>query len=263
MMRARPYEGLQDLHAMLDLLAEGRKADNGTYYIHRGDLQWWLFYTDLPPQTGQSNIRLWMQDGHLVGWALLSDDQHAFDVFAEPRLRGGAREHEMFAWAVEQMSAHGNVQNVWVAEDDEARIHWLESHGFACEESHTILFKRSLSGPLNVPPLPEGFSIRTSRGEEDAQLRSVASHAAFGSRKPFEEYWPRTLRFMQSPVYVPQHEVFVIAREGEVAAYCIVWTDTLNKAGHFEPVGAHQIFSAGASGRYCYSKASASSSRRG
>ena len=79
------------------------------------------------------------------------------------RLRGDAREHEMFAWAVEQMSAHDNVQNDWVAEDDDARIHWLEANGFARAESHFILFKRSLSGALEGPPLPEGFSIRTSR----------------------------------------------------------------------------------------------------
>jgi hypothetical protein len=146
MMQVRSYEGLQDLHAMLDLLAEGRKANNGTYYVHVGDLQWWLFYTDLPPQTWQSNIRLWMQDGRLVGWALLSPDQDAFDVFANPRLRGEPREHEMLAWAVEQMSAYDDVQNIWVAEDDEARIHWLEANRFARAESHTILFKRSLSG---------------------------------------------------------------------------------------------------------------------
>ena len=242
MMQARSYEGLQDLHAMLDLLDEGRKANNGTYYVHRGDLQWWLFYTDVPPQTWQSNIRLWMQAGHLIGWTLLSPDEYAFDVFTDPRLRGGSLEHEMFAWAVEQMSAHDHVQIMWVAEDDEARIQWLEAHGFVREESHFILFKRSLTGSLEVPPLPEGFSIRTSRGEEDAQLRSVASYAAFGARKPFEEYWPRTLRFMQSPVYVPQHEIFITAPEGDVATYCIFWTDTLNKAGHFEPVGTHPNF---------------------
>ena len=242
MMQARSYEGLQDLYTMLDLLAKGRKADNGTYYIHRGDLQWWLFYTDIPSQTWQSNIRLWMQDGHLIGWALLSPDEDAFDVFTDPRLRGNSLEHEMFAWAVEQMSAYDHVQTMWVAEDDEARIHWLETHGFEREENHFVLFKRSLTGPLNGSPLPEGFSIRTSRGEEDAQLRSVASHAAFGSRKPFEEYWPRTLRFMQSPVYVLQHEIFINSPEGDVAAYCIVWTDTLNKTGHFEPVGTHPDF---------------------
>ncbi len=57
-MEMRPYTGLQDLQAMLDLLSEGRKANNGTYYVHRGDLQWWLFYTDVPQETWQSEIRL-------------------------------------------------------------------------------------------------------------------------------------------------------------------------------------------------------------
>ena len=57
-MQLHSYEGLNDLHAMLDLLSDGRKAENGTYYVHRGDLQWWLFYTDVPTENWQSNIFL-------------------------------------------------------------------------------------------------------------------------------------------------------------------------------------------------------------
>ena len=242
-MNARGYEGMHDLYAMLDLLAEGSEADNGTYYIHRGDLQWWLFYTDVPQEAWQSQIRLWFdRRERLIGWALLSLGEYAFDVYVAPHLRGDRLEHEMLAWAVEQMSVLGSLQNVWVAEDDDVRIRWLEENGFNPEHEHFIQFKRSLSGPLDGPALPEGFSLRTSRGEEDARLRSVTSHAAFGSGKSFEEYWPRTLRFMQSQVYVPEHEIFVVAPNGEIAAFCIVWTDELTKIGHFEPVGTHPSF---------------------
>lgn len=241
-MNVCAYEGIHDLYAMLDLLSEGRKADNSTYYVHRGDLQWWLFYTDVPSETWQSNIRLWMEDGRLIGWELLSPDQRAFDVYVSPHLRGDPREHAMLAWAVEEMSALDSLQNIWIAEADEARILWLEENGFNLEQEHTIYFKRSLSGPLDGLLIPEGFSLRTSRGEEDARLRSVTSHAAFGSSKPFEAYWPRTLRFMQSPVYVPEHEIFVISPNGEIAAYCIIWIDELNRIGHFEPVGTHPNF---------------------
>ena len=242
-MKARGYEGMQDLYAMLDLLAEGRESNNGTYYIHRGDLQWWLFYTDVPQETWKSQIRLWFdRRDRLIGWALLSLGEDAFDVYVSPRLRGDAREDEMLAWAMAEMSANDSLQNIWVAEDDEVRINWLEKNGFTRELSHFIQFKRSLSGPLDDPPLPEGFSLRTSRGPEDARLRSVASHAAFGSGKPFDEYWPRTLRFMQSSVYVPEHEIFVMSPNGEVAAFCIVWTDERSKVGHFEPVATHPNF---------------------
>lgn len=241
-MEARAYEGMHDLHAMLDLLAEGRQADNGTYYIHRGDLQWWLFYTDVPPEIWQSQIRLWMENGRMVGWALVSPDEHAFDVYTVPDLRGDPRECEMLAWAAEQMSALEGIQTIWIAEDDETRIRWLEENGFTLAEKHLLHFRRSLSASLNAPSLPEGFSLRSSRGEEDAHLRSVTSHAAFGSNRPFEEYWPRTLRFMQSPVYVPEHEIFIVSPHGEIVAFCIVWTDELNRIGHFEPVGTHPDF---------------------
>ena len=242
-MKARLYEGFNDLHAMLDLLSEGCRAQNSTHYIHRGDLQWWLFYTDTPQSIWQSQIRLWMEADHLLGWTLLSPDEEAFDVYTIPALRGSSYENEMLASAVAEMSQLDELNNVWVAEDDEVRIQWFEKHGFKIADHHYVQFKRSLSGPLAGPQLPDGFTLRASRGDEtDARLRAVASHAAFKSGMKFESYWPRTLRFTQSPVYVPEHEIFVIAPSGEVAAYCIIWTDEITKIGHFEPVGTHPDF---------------------
>jgi mycothiol synthase len=241
-MKIKSYEGLQDLNAMLDLLSKGCRADNGTHYVHRGDLQCWLFYTFTPQEVWQSNIRLWMEGDELVGWALLSKDEQAFDVFTDPHLRGSSCEAEMLDWAVENMADLEDFEIMWVAEDDKVRMELLESNGFTPKQEQVIHFKRSLSGPLNVPPLPQGFSIRSSRGSEDAWLRSICSYAAFRADKPFDEYWPRTLRFMQSPVYVPEHELFVVAPGGEIAAFCIIWTDALTRVGHFEPVGTHPDF---------------------
>ena len=45
----RTYHDERDLEAMLNLLKDGRKANNGSYYIHSGDLKWWLYY---PPLEG-------------------------------------------------------------------------------------------------------------------------------------------------------------------------------------------------------------------
>jgi len=239
-MNYRPYEGLQDLHAMLDLLSEGRKANNCTYYVHRGDLQWWLFYNDDRTQQWKSRIRLWMDNDRLIGWSLLSPfDGHAFDVYAEPSLRGTDAEREMLAWAVEQLSDREYIQTTWVAEDDNFRVRWLTENGFAAQEGFMHLFRRPISGPLAGASFPDGFHARASRGPEDAQLRAAASHASFGSTMPFDEYWQRTLRFMQSPVYVNEHDIFVTAPDGQVTAFCCIWNDNLNKMGYFEPVGVH------------------------
>src|SRR5262245_8170454 len=153
-MEARTYKGVQDLHAMLDLLSEGRQANNGTYYVHRGDLQWWLFYTDTLPEIWQSQIRLWMEEDHLIGWAVLWPDEYALDVYTIPALRGDPRESAMLARAVEEMSGLDEIQFVWVAEDDDVRIRWFEKQGFMKAEKHFVHFKRSLAGPLDGPPLP-------------------------------------------------------------------------------------------------------------
>ena len=239
-MNHRTYNNIQDLHAMLELLTEGRKARNGTYYVHRGDLQWWLFYNDDLTQQWKSRVRLWMDGERLTGWSLLSPFAwHAFDVYAEPSLRGTDLEREMLAWAVEQLSADEYTQTVWVAEDDDFRVRWLTENGFAPREGFMHLLQRSLSGPVTGSRLPDGFHARASRGPADASARAKASHAAFGSSMPIEEYTARTYRFMQSPVYVNEHELFIVAPNEEVAAFCCIWTDDLNKMGYFEPVGVH------------------------
>ncbi len=54
---------------MQELLMAGRKANNGSYYIHIGDLKWWLYY---PPLEGDfwGHIHLWddpAQPGRLSG----------------------------------------------------------------------------------------------------------------------------------------------------------------------------------------------------
>ena len=69
MIEPRPYRDENDLDAMRNLLMRGRKANNGSYYIHTGDLNWWLYY---PPLEGDywNDIYLWddpEQAGQMLG----------------------------------------------------------------------------------------------------------------------------------------------------------------------------------------------------
>lgn len=241
-MDFQPFQNLQDLKAMLDLLSAGRKADNGSYYVHRGDLQWWLFYLSAD-RDWRADISLLREDGRLLGWTLLSRDENAIDVYASPELRGTPVEQALFERVLAQGSALDFLDAYWIAEDDTAKIEQLTSRGFQRKDDCAVLFQRDLTSPLNPPALPDGFSLRTSRGtEEDARLRSTASYAAFESDRTFDEYAARTWKFMQSPVYAPEHEIFIAAPDGQIAAFCVLWTDELNKAGHFEPIGVHPNF---------------------
>jgi mycothiol synthase len=250
MSEPRSYREIADLERMWDLLVEGRKAANGTYYVHRGDLSWWLYYPSAP-RDWQETIFLWegpRQAGPLRGWALLSPEWQAFDVFVRPGLRGSLEAELMYAWALERLTAlirsqgGREVRTLWIFEDDASVTGTLRQMGMAPGEESMVYMQQSLEESLPEVSLPQGYRIRRVAGEGEAQRRAAASYGAFGSKRPFEAYCQRTLDFMRSPVYPAALDLVAEAPDGRFAAFCICWRDEVNRVGLFEPVGTHPDF---------------------
>ncbi len=247
MIQPRPYQDERDLERMLSLLAGGRQADNDTYYVHTGDLKWWLFYTT---SERWQDIFLWEQDsgGDLHGWALLSPEWRFFDVFVQPGLHGSPQAEAMFAWA-EQATARivakaggKEIRTMWISEEDDAEIDLLQKRGFILSADFMRLMARPLEGAILEPGLPEGYRLRHVAGEHELENRAAAQYAAFENTMPFDAYSQRYLRFMRSPVYTPDLDIVATAPDGRIAAFCIVWPDALSRVGLFEPVGTHPEF---------------------
>ncbi len=245
----RPYRDERDLRAMLQLLRHGRQAANGTYYIHCGDLQWWLYY---PPLAGDfwEQIYLWddpAAPGRLLGWALLSPDWVGFDVNIRPELRGSPQAHAMYIWAEEQAlqlareSGKRTIYTLWILHEDEVLRDHFTSRGFRMGRG-MLHFTRHLAGDLTTPALRHGFTLRGSKGVVEVEQRARAQYGAFGSAAPFELYRQRFTHFMHSPVYDPQLDIVAVAEDGQVGAFTIVWTDAATATGLFEPVGTHPAF---------------------
>lgn len=243
---ARPYQGERDLEKMESILTTGRKAANGAYYVHVGDLHWWMFYTD--SDSRQARICLWEWDAGLMGWSLLSPDWRTFDVFVRPEMHGRALEAKIMMWAEERLShtvqllGGEDIRMMWVNENDALRIRWLEMRGFTNSPEFMWTMSCSLDDPLPETRLPRGYRVRSVSGEQEVRSRAAASHGAFGSSLAFEDYWPRMLRFMRSPVYHGDLDLVTVAPDGRFASFCIVWPDSVTKVGLFEPVGTHPDF---------------------
>jgi mycothiol synthase len=246
----RKYAGQDDLKRMLDLLIVGRKAKNGTYYIHAGDLSYWLYYMD-PDQELINHTYVWEnpeRGGELDGWALLTPNWRTFDVFVNPDLRGSPKAEAMYRWAEERIAeiaaslGKREIFTIWIIEHDQVMAAYLKGRDFECFHEHHIQMMRSLGENLPQPKLPEGYKVRHVFGEREAELRAAASYASFQSSMPWKSYVSRYHKFMRSPGYNAENELVVAAPDGRIASFCIIWLDKENKVGLFEPVGTHPDF---------------------
>lgn len=245
-LTVRPYNNLYDLEAMQTVLVEGRRTAGQAYYVHPGDLSWWLFYTeaDLHP----AGIYLWEQDSRLAGWSLLSGTGRTFDVFVRPELHGRSLEAKLLLWSEETQAArlrrsHSRELSImWVSEKDTSRRQWLDMRGFLPSPKGMLVMQRPLAGTLPDLHLPKGFTIHQVTGDGDLCQRAMASYGAFGSQKTFDDYCRRMGQFMRSPVYRPDLDLVTVAEDGRYASFCILWIDPSNQEGYFEPVGTHPDF---------------------
>ncbi len=246
----RPYHDEQDLQQIKALLIAGRAASGPTYYVHVGDLDWWLHYLNQGDDLRQV-LYLWERDppgAGLVAWSLLSPRFRAFDVFVHPQEQGTARAGQIWAWTegrtVEIVREQGgeDVRTMWVSEHDAALIARLERSGFARSDYHHIYMTRSLDEPIPEPLLPPGYHLRHVAGAHEVAQRAAVSHAAFGSSLPMERYQERYLQFMRSPAYNLELDLVVAAPEGRFGAFCICWLDHVNRVGLFEPLGTGPDF---------------------
>jgi mycothiol synthase len=245
----RLYRDESDLDAMRGLLRQGRLANNGTYYVHPGDLNWWLFYPPLEYDIWQS-IYLWDDpDKHvqIMAWALISPVGSTFDVFLRPELRGSPLAWEMYTWAVRRLTSvaksrgREHIGVYWIAEEDTLLRGWLTHQGFelAKRDVHLVC---ELAVPGPAARVPDGYVVRSSHGLAEAVQQARAQYGAFSSTAEFERYVQRFTRFMQSPIYDPELDVVAVSPDGQVGAFCIVWPDPLTGVGLFEPVGTHPDF---------------------
>jgi len=243
----RPYRDEQDLEGMRQLLMEGRKAAGPVYYVHPGDLNWWLYYLD---QDFKNRIYLWGDENYktVMGWILFSPSFGAFDVFISPDPGLCDQRIGLFVWAEEQMSrlvgeqGGADLRTMWVSEHDHDLIAHLEGRGFTCSDYHLVYLQQPLNEEISKPDLPHGYCLRPVAGEQELEQRALVSHAAFGSSKPIADYIERYLRFMRSPVYKAEWDLVAVAPSGEFAAFCVGWLDEENQLGYFEPVGTHPNF---------------------
>ncbi len=218
----RPYVE-RDRPTALEILRRRLHRGDVPYSLHPGDWNWWSDHVDLrlpePVRLIGDDTLVWRStDGHVVAVTSTADDL----------ARLLEAESVAPVSAVDMVSQH---------DPDRERV--LTEAGFAPDDEHAEFASvRRLAGDLPDVVLPAGFALR-SMTEADASSRADAARLSFRSAMDADMHRARYRRFMESPSYVAENDLVVIAPDGDVAAFAIVWPDDDLRVGQFEPVGTH------------------------
>jgi hypothetical protein len=218
----RPYSREDDLD---DLLRFTQRVWSLDSRFHVGDIAWQMGLYMLPDEP----LAVWRTGGDIVAFGALARGELSLIVDpAQPSLVG-----EVLAWARTEAGRDPEV----VALDREKHIvDHLTSAGYTADLDvpFFLAHHRDLADLPPVPPLPDGFTIRPVRGEDDI-ARRVEVHREVWAPSSFtaEKYRALTVRWP----YRPEFDRVVEGPDGRFVAYVLGWYDDANRSGEFEPVG--------------------------
>lgn len=239
------YRGEQDLSALQDLLRAGLHADPTLTYVHPGDIEWWFYYNPfyLPPE---QTVTLWHTDsGDLAAWLLLDLKDRVINLFVHPTYRIDAIFDYILNWVDAECLKHPSEEAKITCEEcmreDTIFTAALERAGYA-STPFLVLFGQTLTEPLAIPPLPEGFRFLERMEEPYIDSRANAHYSAFTRSKPSKMTPDLYRHFMTAPGYDPTLDICVVNAQDEVVAFAMAWADAVTKRSEFEPVGTHKDY---------------------
>lgn len=251
----RPYEP-DDVLRVRDMLVETHDAWNLPINWRLERWQYARYFVapmlgDPDPAASARNIRTWED---LTGvWVDPAGDVAAVATIEHPDLR-----HPGFGEAVLlRRPGHDDVLDAMLAYAERRLVHPdtgilrvpIQDHddalraaaarrGYAMGAEYSEIESEMVLGDLPTPVVPDGFALRSMAEVGDLARRAKAFGLGFNHPDPAE--WPSAATYAElqrAPDYRPDLDICVVAPDGEVASFCIVWFDARNRMASLEPVG--------------------------
>jgi mycothiol synthase len=246
----RAYQGADDLRLMQDAIAHWQTLTAMPVGCHTGDIPHRIYNSGRGRYPLDEFIRLWFDGDTLVGFVMCVPLRQLFEHYGHPDYLHTVP--EMLAWAVDTVRTYADAHEATdkpiltdvFAPHDPRQPHF-EALGFVNKGTYGIVRKRSLTDDLPQKPLPEGYIMRGSTLDDAEQLATVHASA-------FDSEWTSELyrdEVMLKPGYTAEYERIVVAPDGMVVGFCLMWMDERNKIALFEPVGVHKDYQGKGIGR--------------
>lgn len=229
MLRARGYEARGDVRRLCRFVAESR-----TSTVHAGDIQ--LMFAD-PSLDAAGDVRLWEDDGQLVGFALVRPSGYELVFEVKACAHRDDVETQLMEWATKRMRRAAFERGERLIfftsareyDHDGERIALLERCGFTRDEHHCIYMHYPLDAEVPPAKLPAGFTVRRLAGAHELRAYVAAHRNAFWMDNLTEE-WRRSV--LRMPDYIPELDLVAVAPDGELAACCLCWLEPSGDMPH-------------------------------
>lgn len=227
------FNGAEHLVEAQDMVSEATAALGVGTTLHPGDLAHRI-YNGLRAHAPEDVVTVWRDREGLAAISLLWPKWAAFDLCVRPNIG-----HEdlvgIVAEAARIAATDGRCETDVIVADTQL-MEAVAAAGFTRgNKDHTAITAREIPERVDVPD--SGFELRSARTEDVSELVEV-HRGSFGGDRTVEEYAER----MTKPGYDPERELVAVASDGRFAGFAIIWFDTLNRVGYFEPVGVHSDF---------------------
>jgi len=245
----RRYEREDDFWAIRQFLRDVYLRNGRTehsWQTARFDYWRWHGIMNMGDGNLETDVFLWeTPGGQLAAVANCEGRGHVF-LQVDPRFRTLDLEEEMLDVAERSLGGIGKASgrpfvNVAAQDTDAMRTDLLARRGHTRRADwQQIERKRDLALPIPDVPVPEGYTIRAMRADdEELARRSWASWRSFHPNEPDEKYegWTWLRNAMHAPMYRRDLDIIAEAPTGEIAAFATVWFDDVTRAAYYEPVG--------------------------
>ena len=240
-MKARQYQGPEDLYRAQAALAQWVRQRGHCNYLHAGDIGHRLF-NGCHGYDPADMMRYWLDEaGEIGAFALLFPHWQAFDLQVAPAHWLSERHEAIFAACeretlrlAERFGLTMKEVGVEAFDCDPAYIAFVEARGYSHSQLGFSMTRHDLAR-LPIAALPAGFRFHDATAEDAAKLADVHNHS-FSAKWNAEKY----LEVFRAPHM--EYEFVIVAPDGRFAAFTNVWVDEVNRSLLFEPVGTHSDF---------------------
>jgi mycothiol synthase len=248
----RSYAGKTDLEAIAKFLETCQSVDPPDTWPSISEIR---LQFDAPSVDQQRDIGLWEDtNGKLMAIAglMIPSEGQVLSGFLwfriHPTASADILQKQITDWGEQRMRQVRQERDTDVkllagaSVEQTERIALLEECGFRIER-YFLTMVRSLAEPISEPQFPEGFTLRSIQGEQDAQAWVEMFN------QTFIDHWnflPETVEAfkhkLNNPEFRPDLSLIVIAPDGTFAAFCDCYIPNQGDQGWINPLGTKRGF---------------------